>query len=304
MILSLNMIVFILGINHYLNEHDMYWAYDYIIYIDSGYEIVWNDHVSKDMVLYVELFDVSLTTTVSIIYNQETIYNGGNHNLGYIGFYQVEDELNNYLLNEQMNYDDIKLLYFDQALTKPWDGYVRENMVLYLDVFMFELTDVTVYINQETFITVSVLTGPDDVYFLGDQVLNYIEQNNIPYDDIYGFYLDSEYKEDFNGYITENLVLYINLIYYQRTTVYVHVDDVVLEVDDVKIGFQDSSKFYYAVSSYLNEESIPYDLIELYKNQTYTDEFNDYPGEMMHLYAKVVNFPRTTVFCPCRRCSL
>jgi hypothetical protein len=276
----------------YLVMNDLYNTYEFVIYLDSEYQILWNQVEFEDMILYVLLLDTTLTTTLNVIYNQETILTNA-VNLGSINIDPMRYEVMTYFSSHDIYADDIAF-YVDEALTIKWDGYVRENLTVYVKNIVFEITEVTVYLNQNMMFTVNVLMGYNESYILENSIHDYLNEHDISFDYV-EIFMDSSLVMYWDYYITEQMTVYLHIIYYERTTLYLHIDEFLLELEDIQVNRRDHYKINDAVINYLNSQSIPWDRFTIFEDEDFAIEFDYYPSEFMHLYIDIIVFERTNV---------
>src|SRR5690606_6497449 len=98
-------------------------------------------------------------------------------------------------------------------------------------------------------------------------IIDYLDSNQITYDD-FAIFSDANFENGFNGYYTEDMTLYVQIIIFERMDLYVHVLDSGFFIEGLIVDKEFYSMNYF-VYEYLNEQMIDYDDYDIYEDANF-----------------------------------
>lgn len=277
----------------YLDDHNINLSiYSLLVCTDSQYQDIWDGNISQGLNIYVELLNRDVMTTLTLMYQNEII-SQQNHNLGYLSFGELFPVMQEYLVNNNIPFNDIKL-FFDAELKKEWNNIVREDLVIHINAIAFEPTTITVIFESSDPLVFTLNKGYNR--FSVEQAIHFYLGNHEIEFDYFDIYLDDTYQNIWNDdFIYDDMVFYVDVISYPRTTIFIHINEQVLEFNDIILGEDYNNLVYNLTQNYIEEQDILYDGFNMYWDEGcyYTWDYLVY--DMMDIYVKVVYYPRTQV---------
>lgn len=241
------------------------------LYNEAEYSTYWDGNISENLHLYLKVI-VYEWTNVKIHIFSDTL-EISNRIVGNYIYYDVYNTVYNYLYMNNISYDQI-FFYIDQEMTVPWDEYASLNLEVYVKVISYPRTSVIVIHNENGILFDNIIIGYN-YSEIDYRVYNYLLSNGYVFDTYY-LYTDEAMTIFWDGMVNENQVLYLNVVLYTRTTVYLHHGGEMIEVPNVIAYSYNNGEIWNAISNHGSLYNIDMEAV-----------WSGYITEYNHLYIKI-----------------
>lgn len=252
------------------------------LYNEAEYITYWDGNISENLHLYLKVIVYEWTNVKIHIFSDTLEIN--NRIVGNYIYYDVYNTVYNYLYMNNISYDQI-FFYIDQEMTVPWDEYASLNLEVYDKVISYPRTSVIVIHNENGILFDNIIIGYN-YSEIDYRVYNYLLSNGYVFDTYY-LYTDEAMTIFWDGMVNENQVLYLNVVLYTRTTVYLHHGGEMIEVPNVIAYSYNNGEIWNAISNHGSLYNIDMDAVNFYDTPDYSSVWSGYITEYNHLYIKI-----------------